>query len=254
MHSATSMGSDQRTTSLILPGAVESLVNSLSQVEGVQAITIGGSQAMGTADTTSDWDLGVFYQGRPDFGILSALGTLHSPGSWGRFMNGGAWLVLDGLEVDVILRDIEVVETWCSRARQGEYEVDQLLGYLAGFPSYTLMAEIALSKVIFGSIDIDVSYPENLQREASTRWAFQRDFSLDYARMHARRGDHVGTVGNLVRASFEEAHRRMCSDKKWVLNEKRLLNLAGLSEISLPTQSVENLEDEVLRFSLLFKT
>jgi hypothetical protein len=72
--------------------------------------------------------------------------------------------------------------------------------------------------------------------------------------MHARRGDHVGTVGNLVRASFEEAHRRMCSDKKWVLNEKRLLNLAGLSEISLPTQSVENLEDEVLRFSLLLKT
>ena len=237
----------------MIPSAIEALVDSLGRVSGVEAITIGGSRATGTADATSDWDLGIFYRGQPDFGVLSTVGTLHSPGSWGRFMNGGAWLVLDGLEVDVILRDVKVVEAWCAKARRGEYEVDQLLGYLAGFPSYTLMAEVALSNVIHGSIDIDASYPESLSREASGRWAFQRDFSLDYARMHARRGDHVGTIGNLVRASFEEAHRRMCSDKRWVLNEKRLLSQAGLGGISLPMQNVGDLDDVVSRFSLVLE-
>ncbi|MFZ9540469.1 MAG: nucleotidyltransferase domain-containing protein [Ilumatobacteraceae bacterium] len=72
----------------MIPSAIEALVDSLGQVSGVEAITIGGSRATGTADATSDWDLGIFYRGQPDFGVLSTVGTLHSPGSWGRFMNG----------------------------------------------------------------------------------------------------------------------------------------------------------------------
>lgn len=220
-----------------LPDPVVSIVEVLTRTRGVVAVVLGGSRASERSDAESDWDLGVFYRGDLDLGPLTELGTIHPPGSWGRFMNGGAWLNRDGIDVDVILRDLDVVETWSSRARRGDYEVDQLLGYLAGFPSYTLLAEVACSRPLVGSIDIDPTYPEALVDEASKRWGFQRDFTLDYARMHARRGDVVATVGNLVRAAMEESHRRMCERRSWVLNEKRLLSSAGLGELSLTPPS-----------------
>ena len=227
---------------LRLPAAVERLVESISRARGVVAVTLGGSRATGVADETSDWDLGVFYRGALDLDTVSRLGTVHPPGSWGRFMNGGAWLDIDGVAVDVILRDLDTVEEWSEKARRGEYEVDQLLGYIAGYTSYTLTAEVASSIVLTGVIDVETSYPEALAAEASNRWSFQRDFSLDYARMHAERCDRVAAMGNLVRAAMEEAHRRMCVDRRWVLNEKRLLGAAGLAGLEFdddPEQIVD---------------
>lgn len=216
-----------------LPSAVAAVVDVVARSRGVVAVTLGGSRSTGGVDEASDWDLGVFYRSAIDLGPLTALGTVHPPGSWGRFMNGGAWLEVDGVEIDVILRDLDVVDEWSSRARRGDYEVDQLLGYLAGFPSYTLLAEVASSQVLTGSLDVDIAYPEALSHEAASRWGFQRDFTLDYARMHARRGDVFATIGNLARASMEEAHRRMALRQHWVLNEKRLLSTTGLDQLPI---------------------
>ena len=214
-----------------LPHVVAKVVDVVARSRGVVAVTLGGSRSMGESDEASDWDLGVFYRGDLDLGMLTELGTIHSPGSWGRFMNGGAWLDVDGVEIDVILRDLEVVDEWSTRARRGDYEVDQLLGYLAGFPSYTLLAEVACSNVLTGALQFETSFPEELAREATDRWGFQRDFTLDYARAHARRGDVTATIGNLARAAMEEAHRRMVVGHRWVLNEKRLLAHAGLDAL-----------------------
>jgi hypothetical protein len=109
-------------------------------------VTIGGSRAAGTADERSDWDVGVYYRGAVDLAPLADYGELHPPGAWGRVMNGGAWLTLDGMKVDVLLRDLEVALHWSAEARGGAYEVDALLGYLAGAPTYSLMAELALNR------------------------------------------------------------------------------------------------------------
>jgi hypothetical protein len=37
-----------------------------------------------------------------------------------------------GIKVDVLLRDLDVALYWVAEARQGVYEIDALLGYLAG--------------------------------------------------------------------------------------------------------------------------
>lgn len=145
-------------------------------------------------------------------------------------MNGGAWLSVDNVDIDVLFRDMDSVEYWTDKAARGEYEVDMLLGYLAGFPSYTLTAEVALSTVVFGTLDSNLEYPEALAISATQRWEFQRNFSLDYALMHARRHNEVGALGNLARAAMEEGHRRMCSRREWVLNEKHLLGDSGLGD------------------------
>lgn len=234
-----------------IPRQVASLLEELARSEGVVALTIGGSRSMGTADENSDWDVGVFYEGTPDLGAVSRRGDLHAPGSWGRFMNGGAWLVLDGVEVDVLLRDISVARHWSERASRGEFEIDHLLGHLAGWPSYTLVAEVACSHVVHGSIDIDTTYPGELAVTAARRWEYHREFSLEYAMMHARRGDRTGALGNVVRAAMEEAHRRMAGRRTWVLNEKRLLAEAGITTAGWTNSDGDPVElVEAARFEL----
>ena len=216
-----------------LPSSVGSLVDEIASTNGVEAVVLGGSRADGTDDPNSDWDLGVFYRGDVDWRAVSRHGELHPPGSWGRLMNGGAWLTIDGRRVDVILRDLDVVEHWADRASRGDYELDALLGYTAGFPTYTLVAEVAASIVLRGRLDVDTTFTDALHASTTFRWGFQRDFSLDYARSHAVRGNLVGTLGNLSRAVTEEAHRRLCERRQWVLNEKRLLTAAELSDLQV---------------------
>ena len=40
----------------------------------------------------------------------------------------------------MLLRDLDVVDHWSQRAIEGSFEVDCLLPYLAGIPTYSLMA------------------------------------------------------------------------------------------------------------------
>jgi hypothetical protein len=46
--------------------------------------------------------------------------------------------------------------------------------------------------------------------------------------MRADRGDVVGAIGHGARAVFEAAHASMCARGEWVLNEKRLIERAGV--------------------------
>lgn len=214
-----------------LPAPVAELCTGLGAIGGVEAVVMGGSRAAGLADAASDWDIGVYYRGHPDFTPLTRLGTLHPPGSWGRIMNGGAWLSLDGLKVDVLLRDLDVAEHWSARAREGQYEVDALLGYVAGVPTYSLTAELAINRVVAGTLPRIAEFPPALARTGAERWRRHAEFSLAHARMRAERGDVVGTVAQGAKAVVEAAHAVVCGRREWVLNEKGLVERAGLREL-----------------------
>ena len=135
----------------------------------------------------------------------------------------------DGHRVDVLLRDLDVVEHWMRRAEEGEFEVDALLGYVAGAPTYTLAAELSSCRVLHGAIPT-TTYPKKLTVAGPPRWRFCRSFSVSYARMHARRGNLVGVIGQTAKAVMEEAHAIMCERSEWVCNLKRLIEAAGLAE------------------------
>ena len=85
-----------------IPQPVTDLVDVLTAMPGTIAVALGGSRAVRSDDEESDWDLGVYYRGGVDLTALYALGTVFPPCSWGRVMNGGAWLECGGLKVDVI--------------------------------------------------------------------------------------------------------------------------------------------------------
>jgi hypothetical protein len=214
-----------------LPSAIAELCRRLGAISGVEAVALGGSRATGTADASSDWDIGVYYRGAIDLAPLASYGEVHPPGSWGRIMNGGAWLSLDGIKVDVLLRDLDVVTYWTDQARQGVYEIDALLGYLAGAPTYGLMAELALNRTVHGRLPAVGEYPHKLSQAGLRRWRLHAEFSLAHAQMRAERGDITGTVGQSAKAVIETAHSLACARRLWVINEKKLVEQAGLQDL-----------------------
>jgi hypothetical protein len=214
------------------PLAIRQLAEELFASEGVEAVVVGGSRATGDEHPDSDWDLGVYYRIDLDLRPLSAHGEVHPPGSWGRLMNGGAWLDVGGGRVDVLLRDLAVVEHWTREAQLGRYEVDGLLGYVAGLPTYSLTAEATFARPLCGTLAIATPFPTALASTAPPRWRFCRDFSLHHAEMHAAQANVAGAVGQAARAVLEEAHARACEQQRWVLNEKRLVRGCGLDAAS----------------------
>jgi len=226
-----------------LPQPVTEFVDVLAAMPGAVAVVLGGSRALGSNDAASDWDLGLYYRGTIDLTALAARATVFTPGSWGRIMNGGAWLRCGGEKVDVILRDLDVVEHWTRRAEEGEFERDALLGYLAGIPTYSLTAELASCRPLRGDLPA-APFPSKLIASAPPTWRFCRSFSLDYARMHARRGNLAGAIGQAAAAVMEEAHAILCERGQWVCNEKRLIETAGLVGLhalfaQVPRESVD---------------
>jgi hypothetical protein len=214
-----------------LPRPVAELVDVLAALPGAQAVVLGGSRVTGGHEPSSDWDLGLYYRGAIDLTALAAFGTAFPPGSWGRIMNGGAWLQYGGEKVDVLLRDLDVVEHWTARARDGVFERDALLGYVAGIPTYSLCAELASCRPLRGRVE-PVPFPPALAAAAPDVWRFCRTFSLDYARAHAKRGHTAGVVGQAAVAVMCEAHAVVCARSEWICNEKHMVRAAGLDALN----------------------
>lgn len=207
------------------------LVPGLAGLPGMVAVVLGGSRARGTHGPDSDWDIGVYYRGTFDARMLAGLGHpghIAQPGEWGRIVNGGAWLTVDQQPVDVLLRDLDVVEAWWAQAQEGRFDIDNVEGHIAGLPTYTPVGEIAVSRILSGRLP-EVDYPEALRRSAAHRWRWCSAFSLFYAEQHLRRGDRTLAVGMMARATVQTAHAVRATRGEWVLNEKRLLNAAGLA-------------------------
>jgi hypothetical protein len=229
-----------------LPPDVAALADAIVGARGAVAVALGGSRALGTADAASDWDLALYYRGALDLGVLERFGEVHPPGSWGRIMNGGAWLRIGGAKVDVLLRDLDVAEHWSERAARGEYEVDALLGYVAGVPTYSLLAERAVGVTVRGALPPVDAFPPRLAETATARWRFHRVFTFEQARSRAGRGDVVGTVGQAAKAVIEAAHAILCERREWVLNEKRIVERAGLAHVQACFGDAPQAADDLL--------
>ena len=84
---------------------VKRLVEQLAGIPGVTAVALGGSRATGTHAPDTDWDFGMCYRGSIDVSAIRSLGyegMVVEPGKWGRLVNGGAWLTVDGVRVDLL--------------------------------------------------------------------------------------------------------------------------------------------------------
>jgi predicted nucleotidyltransferase len=215
---------------------IEEMAGRLAEVPGVVGVLLGGSRARGEHRPESDWDLGVYYRDGLDLTALRALAgpdvEVAGPGGWGPWVNGGAWLRVDGVAVDWILRDLDRVERVWADCRQGRYEVGVQAGHPLGFWSPCYAGEVALGRVLAdpageltGLRRRTATYPEPL-REALTAGAWEAEFLVGAAAKGAAGADPLyvslclsRAVGVLVQALFARARR-------WCLNEKGALAVA----------------------------
>jgi predicted nucleotidyltransferase len=206
----------------------------LAALPGVVAVALGGSRARGTAVRDSDWDLAVYYRHGFDPDALRAKGwpgEVSDVGAWGGgVMNGGAWLTIDDRRVDIHYRDLNEVGHWCAEADAGRFRKELLLFYVAGIPTYVVMAELALHVALSGQLPRP-AYPAALAREAQRRWAADAVASLRYGETALRsRGDLTIGLANGARGLIEAAHGRLAARREWVINEKGIVERAGLAE------------------------
>ncbi|WP_330177389.1 nucleotidyltransferase domain-containing protein [Streptomyces sp. NBC_01498] len=218
----------------------------LAALPAVRAVTLGGSRAQGTARPDSDWDMAVYYEGggEGDFdpARLRAVGwpgEVSEIGGWGGgVFNGGAWLTVEGRRVDVHYRDLAVVGHELAEAEAGRFRVEPLMFHLAGIPSYLVVAELGINRVLRGELPRP-AYPEALRRTAPGLWLDRARMTLGYTKdNHVPYGRLTEVVGNLAVAATQTAHAVLAARGEWVTNEKTLLRRAGLRDVDMITSEL----------------
>ncbi|GAA2428692.1 nucleotidyltransferase domain-containing protein [Streptomyces glaucus] len=215
---------------------LDAVADRLAALPGVRAVALGGSRAQGTERPDSDWDLAVYYRGGFDPADLRAVGwegEVSGIGDWGGgVFNGGAWLTIDGRRVDVHYRDLDVVEHELAEAEAGRFRVEPLLFHLAGIPSYLVVAELAVNRVLRGALPRPAAYPPALRESAPAHWHGLAAATLSYAEAgHAPKGALAQVAGAVAVAATQTAHAVLAARGEWVTNEKGLVGRAGLAEV-----------------------
>jgi hypothetical protein len=164
----------------------------------------------------SDWDLGVYIDGRFAAGDVRALaasagwaGHVAEVGEWGPVMNGGAWLTVDGRRVDLLWRDTAAIEHLIGEADAGEFRVVRIPFFLAGIASYVPVGELSINRRLAGVVPAGQPMPAALRERAAPWWRDNARFDLDYSRSLARREPALAAA-LLTRVLLEVAHARRC--------------------------------------------
>jgi predicted nucleotidyltransferase len=229
----------------------------LRAVPGIVAVVLGGSRASGTHAPDSDVDIGLYYRDPLDLDALRAAAravdderrpdAVTAPGGWGAWVNGGGWLRVEGIAVDLIERDLARVERVVDECHAGRVETHYHWGHPHAFVSTMYAGEVACCRPLWdpdGAIAhlqarLD-PYPEALRTALTRQFGEEAAFTVEVARHGLRRGDVAYTAGCCFRAvaclmQVLHAHNRV-----YLLNEKGAVARAA----RLPT-TVPDLETRV---------
>src|SRR5215207_7592218 len=121
-------------------------------------------------------------------------------------------------EAEVIPRDLASVEHRMTEAGEGRFAIEAVDDWLAGMPTYTLVAELATCEVLSGELPRP-EFPAALREPAARRWREAAARALEVAESLASRGDVAGCGGQLAKAAVAMAQARIAEQGEWVLGE-----------------------------------
>ncbi|PJI94871.1 nucleotidyltransferase domain-containing protein [Luteimicrobium subarcticum] len=228
-----------------LPGEADDTWRALSArltvIPGVVGVVLGGSRARGDALPSSDVDLGLYVDESLDLRRLEDLArdvagpdaVVGARGGWGPWVDGGAWLSVDGVAVDWIYRDVGRVRQAVSDAVDGRAAWHVQPGHPLGFLDVAYAGELASGGVladpsgVLGALRSALDpFPAALA-ETLADGTWEASFLVEGALKGARRGDSAYVAGCLFRAFGVCAHALLGRAGQWATNDKGLVARAG---------------------------
>lgn len=215
------------------------LVAALTPVPGIEALALGGSRARGTATAKSDYDIGLYYRGGAPIDVV-ALGTVAAAlddrgahagvtpvGGWGPWIDGGGWLLIGGVHVDLLYRDLDRVAAAIDDAHAGKVERYYQPGHPHAFLPTIYMGEVASARrlhdpagVLAGLQARTSPYPMALAAALRERFEWEAEFSLANARKSIDRADVSYLAGCAFRAVACLCQALFALNEVYLLNEK----------------------------------
>lgn len=259
----------------------DAIARRLIGVSGVRAVVLGGSHARGAADAFSDIDLGIYYSGNLDLdGLRGVAGEfaesgegVTEPGAWGPWIDGGAWLNVDGQKVDWLYRNLPFVECHVRDAAAGKVGCHHQPGHPYGFCTHIYAGEVAACRPLQdphrevdrlkGLLD---PYPDELKVGLAQGFLWQADFALRNAAGAAKRGEASYVGACLYRSAVSMAIVLHGLNERPYLNEKGSLAAIrgmakapeGFSEITeaaleCPSSDPAQLQEHIEAFFVLLE-
>jgi Polymerase beta, Nucleotidyltransferase len=228
----------------------QAVTQRLSKVESVVAVVLGGSHARGDAKPNSDIDLAMYYHPENPLNIaqLRALAdelegadpTLklyedRGPtelGGWGPFINGGAWLEIQGQRMDWLYSNISEVQQAISDAVAGKSVLHHRPGHPHGFHTHIFVGQVHFAKALydptgaFGKLKEQVlEYPPKLRRFLIREFNGQIDVALASSEKSAARGETYYVAGSLFECAACLVQMLFALNEKYFINEKGSVDL-----------------------------
>jgi hypothetical protein len=244
---------------LAMPDETIDLVcEAIREAPGIAAIVLGGSRARGTAGSTSDYDIGIYYEPTSplDVGALRAIvgsliddpdaGTVTGIGDWGPWINGGGWLSVKGRKVDLLYRDLARVRATIADCLVGNVSINYQPGHPHGFLSAIWMGEMALCVPLvdrgacIAKLKAQVwPYPMPLKKALIGRFLWEARFSVANAEIAVVRREQTHIAGCAYRALACIGQVLFALNDRYLINEKGALpeaaglpmTISGLAEI-----------------------
>ena len=223
----------------------QEVADSLSKIDGVLAVALGGSLARGTAHQDSDIDLGLYYDPDhpPSIALINQLATEindnHTEnlatgfGEWGPWANGGAWLKIMNQAVDWLYRDVTQVSRVLSACQSGVSNCYYYPGHPHGFHDHYYLAEVYYAHVLYdkqgvlSSLKKEVAcYPSLLKKVLIEKYLWEADFSLQTSLKAAKRADVFYVTGGLFRCVACLIQVIFALNERYINNEKGAISIA----------------------------
>ena len=219
---------------------LQGIVDPLTEVDGLQAIVLGGSWASNTQRPDSDIDLGLYYREENPLDIdhvrkiANELNNFPDPvvtelGGWGTWVNGGAWVTIKGQLVDFLYRNIDFISTIIDQCNQGKIQVDYLQQPPYGFYSYMYCAETQQCKILYdpqraieGLKAKNSRYSALLKSTIINSFLWQAAFSLENAKKSANSGNVFYAAGCLTRIASSLVQVHYALNETYFISDKRL--------------------------------
>lgn len=220
---------------------VTQMIQDLSQLQGVEAIVLGGSYARAAARPDSDVDLGLYYSENspPSIENIQTLAKKYSVTpdcvvtqfyEWGPWVNGGAWIHTNAGKIDWLYRNIDQMDRVLADAERGLFSWDFRQQPPFGFFSVTYLADLHDNIILYDPKGICkrlksavANYPEPLRRAIIQEHLWSVEFSLMNAKKYAARACVYTTVGCMTRMAAELTQVLFALNRIYFVTEKGAL-------------------------------